>query len=138
MTTPEAARRYLAEHMSIWGDRKYQVYNPNEKDIEELPWIIGFNNGGSPGWFSAVAIAEDGHVLAGHICSEESYMYHDLGIVEGATWKHDKYQEYYPDGYRMDFVPYNQLKNGEKHEVLEKAIERNQELAAQEDMGEQE
>lgn len=59
--------------------------------------IYCFNNGGSPGWLSAVAIAEDGHHLAGHICSHEGYMRHDLGM-DGSTWKHEKYNEHYGEG----------------------------------------
>lgn len=49
--------------------------------------IYCFNNGGSPDWLSAIAICEDGHVLAQHICSHECYMRHDLGM-DGSEWKH--------------------------------------------------
>ena len=58
--------------------------------------IYCFNNGGSYGWMAAVAIAEDGNVLAGHICSNESYMRHDLGI--GSNWKHENYDKHYGVG----------------------------------------
>lgn len=122
MTTPEAATRYANEHARVWNDRQYVVYNPHNKPVEELPTIYGFNNGGSDGWFTAMALAEDGTELGGHVCSAESYMLHDLGIVDGARPdRHDTYREHYPDGYKMDFVPY---KNVRDHAKLMEAIEK--------------
>jgi len=125
MTTPAAAEQYLAEHLSAWRGKGYAVFNPHNKPIEELPVIYGFNNGGSPGWLHAVAIAEDGNALGGHVCSAEGYMPYDLGIIEGARDdRHEQsYRPHYPDGYRMDFVPF-------EHEGLKLAIERNKALAA--------
>lgn len=58
--------------------------------------IYCFNNGGSPGWLQAVAIGEDGVVVASHVCSHECYMHHDLGI-EG-TWKHEAYDAHFGAG----------------------------------------
>ena len=52
----------------------YVIYNPNNKPIEELPIIFGFNNGGSKEWLYAELIAEDGTPLGAHICSHENYM----------------------------------------------------------------
>lgn len=123
MTTEAAAEQYLSEHLSAWRGKGYAVFNPHNKPIEELPVIYGFNNGGSTGWYSAVAIAEDGNALGGHICSDEGYMPHDLGIIEGARMdRHEEsYRVHYPDGYRMDFVKFG-------HDGLELAIKRNNEL----------
>lgn len=106
MTTPQAAAKYLAEHLKEWVGKGYAVYNPHNKPIEELPIIYGFNNGGNLNFLSAVAMAEDGTCLGGHICSDESYMPHDLGILEGSRPdRHEKaYRVHYPDGYRMDFI----------------------------------
>lgn len=121
MTTLEAERRYLAEHMSQWGERGYAVFNPHSKPVEELPVIYGFNNGGSPGWYSGCLLAADGEGLGGHICSAEGYMLHDLGIFEGARPdRHATFQEHYPDGYRMDFVPSAEVM---KHPGLEAAYQ---------------
>jgi hypothetical protein len=101
----------------------YAVYNPHNKSIEELPFIIGFNNGGSPGWFSACLIAEDGTALGGHVCSHEFYMPGDLGILDGTRAdRHKTFQEHYPDGYRMDFVPYDKVND---HVLLKRAFELN-------------
>jgi hypothetical protein len=121
MTTPAAAALYLNMHLSEWVGKGYEVYNPHNKPLEELPVIYGFNNGGAPEWLQAVAIAQDGHVLGSHICSHEGYMPHDLGMVKGSRPdRHENdYQKHYPDGYRMDFVPF---KDVEGHEALKKAF----------------
>ena len=111
MTTPAAAEKYLAQHQRELQGRKAVVHNPHNKPVDELPVIFGFNNGGSPGWLDAVLIAEDGTVLGGHCCSHEDYMPHDLGILEGTRPdRHETFREHYPDGYRMQFVGYNDLK----------------------------
>ena len=108
MTSPAAEAVYLAFHLAEWEGKGYAVYNPKERPVEELPVIYGFNNGGSPGWYNAVLIADDGAVLGGHVCSSEGYMPHDLGIVEGARDdRHETFRAHYPDGYRMDFVQWD-------------------------------
>jgi hypothetical protein len=125
MTTPAAARLYEAQHLYAMEGKRTAFYNPLQKPIDELPIIYGFNNGGSPGWFSAVAIAEDGTYLGGHVCSSEAYMPHDLGILEGTRLdRHEKdYSKHYPDGYRMEFVPSSEIKT---HEKLNEAFRLNQ------------
>lgn len=107
MTTPAAARLYEAQHQAQWNGRSVAIFNPHSKPVPELPVIYGFNNGGSPGWFSACLIAEDGTGLGSHLCSAESYMPADLGILEGSqSDRHETFRAHYPDGYRMEFVPY--------------------------------
>lgn len=64
--------------------------NPKKK-------IYCFNNGGAPRFLSALAIAEDGTVLAEHCCSHEAFMRHDLGM-DGSTWKHERYDKHYGAG----------------------------------------
>ena len=84
--------------------------------------IYGFNNGGSPGWFSGVLFAEDGTPLGGHICSHEGYMRGDLGIIEGyRPDRHEAFRQHYPDGYRMEFVSYGDVLS---HPGLSAAIEK--------------
>lgn len=58
--------------------------------------IFCFNNGGSPGWYNAVAVADDGHCLAQHACSHERFMHHDLGIT--SEWKHENYNKHFGEG----------------------------------------
>lgn len=64
---------------------------------ESKPAIYLFSNS-RDGDGAAYAMAEDGTVLASHICSHWGYMKHDL---------HDRadrkvlYEEHYPDGYRL-------------------------------------
>src|SRR5690242_415848 len=124
MTSAAAEKLYLAQHELEWQGRKYAIFNPHNRPIEELPPIYGFNNGGSPGWYIAVAIAEDGHVLGAHVCSHERYMRHDLGILEGSRPdRHkDHYQPHYPDGYRMTWVSSDEVMT---HAGLNAACERN-------------
>jgi hypothetical protein len=82
-----------------------EVFNPNNKNVAELPVIYGFNNGGEPGWMDAVLLAEDGTYMGGHICSDECFMPHDLGCLQGARPdRHEAFRKHYPDGYRMEFV----------------------------------
>lgn len=125
MTTPAAEALYLAQHRYELEGRKRAVFNPHAKSLDALPVIYGFNNGGSPGWMSAVALAEDGTVLGGHCCSHEGYMEGDLGIIEGTrTDRHtNDYQKHYPEGYRMEFVPSEEI---DKHEALNKAFSLNE------------
>jgi hypothetical protein len=135
MTTPAAERLYLAQHLYEWEGKGYAVFNPSNKPLGELPVIYGFNNGGSPGWYSGVLIAEDGACLGGHVCSAEGYMPHDLGIIEGSRPdRHEEFQKHYPDGYRMDFVSKDDVL---AHEGLEAAYQRNQERAKQSDKQDQ-
>jgi len=121
MTTESAARLYEAQHSAKLASRKNAVFNPNDKPVESLPIIYGFNNGGSPGWMQACLIAEDGTQLGGHVCTSEAYMKHDLGILEGTRPdRHENdFKKHYPDGYRMEFVRYSDIDRNEK---LVKAI----------------
>lgn len=124
MTTPAAEALYLAPHLVEWEGKGYAVFNPHNRPLEELPVIYGFNNGGSPGWYSGQLLAEDGEGLGGHICSSEGYMPHDLGVLEGSRPdRHETFREHYPDGYRMDFVGAADVKT---HTELNEAYRRNQ------------
>ena len=131
MTTKAAEAYYLEQHESSMHGKQYAVYNPLNKQLNELPIIYGFNNGGSSGWWEAVLLAEDGTHLGGHICSDEGYMLHDLGILEGTRQdRHEMFKAHYPDGYRMDFVSF---KNASTHEGVLKACELNKQLSANEE-----
>lgn len=102
----------------------YEVFNPNNVPEEDLPVIYGFNNGGSTSWWHGQLLAEDGTPMGSHLCSHESYMYGDLGILKGTrTDRHEGFRDHYPDGYRMDFVPSDEMES-HKHfnEVLELAL----------------
>lgn len=110
MTTRQAEARYLHAHLAEWGGRPVTVFNPHNKPVDDLPVIYGFNNGGEPGWYSAVLIAEDGWGAGGHVCSHESYMPHDLGIIEGSrSDRHETFRAHFPNGYRMAFVPMREV-----------------------------
>ena len=124
MTTERAAALYLAQHRYDMEGRSWAVYNPSGLSLEELPVIYGFNNGGSPGLYKGTLLSEDGHWLGGHLCSDEGYMEHDLGILEGTRPdRHETFREHYPGGYRMEFISYHDCKD---HEGLNAAYERSQ------------
>lgn len=105
------------------------VYNPNGTAFTDLPIIYGFNNGGSAGMFVGVLIAANGKALGSHMCSHEGYMPHDLGILEGARPdRHDTFRAHYPDGYRMEFLSYEQARS---HLGLKSALLKNAAIAAE-------
>lgn len=123
MTTPEAAHQYESEHIHKHKDRAIAIFNPQHKPVNELPVIYGFNDGGKKDWLYAVLLAEDGTFLGSHICSSEAYIPADLGILEGTRPdRHEQFREHYPNGYRMEFVGYN---NVLAHVELNKAINLN-------------
>ena|SRR3990167_7600436 len=123
MTTKAAAAYYLAQHEASLDGRRVAVHNPHGKDVSELPTIYAFANSNERDWVSAVALAADGAVLGGHLCSHEAYINNDLGVLEGTCKdRHEgQYQRHYPDGYRMEFVQWNDISG---HAGLQAAIAR--------------
>lgn len=94
-----------------WGI-PYHVFNPHDKPAEELPYIFGFNNGGSEDWWIAMAVSQNGHFLGSHVCSSEGFMPADLGLIDGGyVTRREGYQKHYPEGYRTTFVSYNDVKD---------------------------
>lgn len=129
MTTRAAEELYRAQHNLSVENKGYAVYNPENKPLSDLPVIYGFNNGGSPGFYHAVLIAEDGNCLGGHLCSHDDYMPHDLGILEGSRPdRHEDFKKHYPNGYRMDFVYKNEISD---HVALNEAFKLNSLLEEQ-------
>ena len=123
MTTPLAADHYLAAHLHEHEGRPTAIHNPHDKPLADLPIIYGFNNGGGPYFLHACLIAQDGTALGGHACSHEGYMRHDLGVLEGSRPdRHETFRAHYPDGYRMEFVPYAEV---EEHAGLQEAFRLN-------------
>jgi len=133
MTTKEAAATYLRQHLIGTRGRSVVVFNPHNKPEEELPYITAFSNGGSPGWKTCYAIADNGKVIGSHICSDEHYAPADLAVIEGyRTDRHKTYQEHYPDGYRMRFIFEKDVKSDK---ILAKALEENKKLKEKHDAG---
>ena len=125
MTTPAAEKLYLQQHLVNVEGLLVAIFNPKKKGMDELPFIYGFNNGGSRGWFDAQLIAEDGTWLGSHICSDEAYMPSDLGILEGTRPdRHETFRAHYPDGYRMEFLTYDEAGT---HPGLNQAFKRSEE-----------
>jgi hypothetical protein len=131
MTTAAAAKLYEAQHLLEMEGKRNAVYNPHNKPVNELPFIFGFNNGGSGSFMFAQLIAQDGAGLGSHLCSSEAYMPADLGILEGTRAdRHEGFREHYPDGYRMLFVPSAQIAGCAE---LQEAFDLNRALAAAEE-----
>ena len=92
-------------------------------DEQKRHKIYIFSNGGEAGWMSAVAIADDGHCLAQHICSHEGFMAHDMGIT--SNWKHENYNKHFGEGnWELEWVS-----NPLSHAGLDAAYKLNQQLA---------
>lgn len=71
----------------------------------------------------AVAVADDGHCLAWHICSSESFMPFDLGIV--GERKHENYNRHFGEGnWKLEWIA-----DVPSHEGLQKAFKLNKALA---------
>lgn len=125
MTTPSAERAYQAQHVAEHAGKGWAVFNPHNKALEELPVIYGFNNGGGGSFWSAQLMAEDGGFLGGHCCSHECYMPADLGVLENTRPdRHETFQKHYPEGYRMEFVSYDDVP---AHTALNNAFALNKE-----------
>lgn len=98
-----------------------EIFNPHKKPNDELPIIFGFNNGGGAFGLIGQLIAEDGTPLGNHLCSSEGFMPGDLGVRKGSRAdRHETFQAHYPDGYRMEFVSYDDV---QAHEKLMAAID---------------
>jgi hypothetical protein len=84
------------------------------------PKIFAFSSVKGGGDGLAYAMAEDGTVLGSHLCSNELYVPHDLGVVAGSRPdRHETYAAHYPDGYEMEFV---RAKDFESHRGLQAAL----------------
>jgi len=89
---------------------KCKIYNPNNLQVDDLPVIYGFNNGGEDNCFSGILISEHGDILGRHISSNEAFMLIDLGILEGTREDRDvEFKAYYPYGFKMEFVSFNDV-----------------------------
>lgn len=101
---------------------KYAVFNPDNINPSELPVIYGYNSGVSsiPGLLAGLLIAQNGEPLGSHVCSDESYMLSDLGILDGTRPdRHHTFRQHYPHGYRMDFVSHEDIPS---HKGLQAAM----------------
>jgi hypothetical protein len=120
MTTKLAAMRHGADHVREYNGRPLAVYNPHNKPIDELPFIYGFNNGGSGDNWTAQLLSADGMGLGSHWCSSEAYMPADLGCLKGTRPdRHEGFRKHYPNGYQMAFIPTSEM---ESHEGFQAAI----------------
>ena len=64
-------------------------------------------------------MAEDGTILAGHVSSSESWAKIDL--TSGS--KRHLYEAHYPNGYRLEWVDYDDIADDKLPDGLKKAFE---------------
>lgn len=104
-----------------------EIYNPHNAEPDSLVTIYGFNNGDVGfGNFDAALVSSTGQYMGGHICSNEHFMFGDLGIQKGTREdRHNGFREKFPDGYKMEFVPSVNLKS---HDGLNAALKLYDEL----------
>lgn len=88
-----------------------------------------FNSTQRHGDAVGIAISENGNVIASHVSSSESWCKHDLGMDGKSNWKHDVYDEEFPDGWEYEFVSLDDIDN---HEGLQLALERNKNIQPEE------
>jgi hypothetical protein len=86
------------------GQLRYLSYNDLKAVIENPPRIWVFCNGpielgGSENYYM-VAVANDGTVLADHLCSDPAYARHDLNTPP----RRDAFARYYRFGYELVFL----------------------------------
>ena len=73
-------------------------------DTPMKPKIYVFCNSCSRDWHVALAMCEDGHVLASHVCSHHGFIPGDMGVMDDASdWsgKRKLYAQHCPDGYEI-------------------------------------
>ena len=78
---------------------------------------------GRSDWHPIIALAEDGAVVAQHICSQHGYAQHDMGFT--SEWKHAEYNAHYPDGWELEWV-----EDVDNHAGFAAAMERNKALGS--------
>ncbi|HEX3058084.1 MAG TPA: hypothetical protein VHP62_01910 [Usitatibacter sp.] len=76
-------------------------------------------------WYVVMAIAEDGHCLASHVCSGPAFFKGDIGFDEDNDWsgKRELFEAHCPDGFECEWVD-----NPRAHEGLAAAFAKNQQL----------
>jgi hypothetical protein len=111
----------LTREQQLEANNGWEVFNPYDKPLDELPIIFVFVNGHALGGPIGVALSENGHDLGSHACSSEGYVPGDLGARPGFRKdRHtNQYQTHYPDGYRMEYVPSQQI---DEHKKLQAAF----------------
>ena len=84
--------------------------------------IYGFFNRVNP-WEAgrALAVAEDGRVVAEHVSAEERWAAFDLGMTPDSSSHHRDYTKACPDGWVLEYVPHRELGS---HDGLRAALQR--------------
>lgn len=107
------------------GQQFFYIKRKKKKKKKKMKTkIYGFFNGVDP-WKDnvALAITEHGQIVAQHMCSNESFAAHDLGMDGKCTRKHDTYDELLgKDNWEVEYVDSSKR---DDHEGLQKAFKLN-------------
>lgn len=77
----------------------------------------------------AVAIDENGSILATHVSSNESFAKMDLGMDGISKSKHDRYDAAHPEGWEYEFVHISD--NRDNHVGLQAAVAKHRQIQAE-------
>lgn len=104
------------------------VFNPNNRHLDDLPTIYGYNAGQRASLSLSCdtecvgyLIAQDGTDLGYCVCESHVSLAATLGCLEDtAPERHiESFRRHYPDGYIMEYVPKGQVKD---HKGLTEAL----------------
>jgi len=98
---------------------KEECEKGEESNTEGGIKIFCFINGGYSDCWEAIAIGENGRIVGNHVCSNEGWAKHDLGVTSDS--KHDNYNEAYPNGWELIWVD-----DPKNHSGLQAAYKLNQ------------
>jgi hypothetical protein len=103
------------------------VYNPNNKPVEELPKIFAW---AQPNGFghdvTGQLLGQNGEGLGSHWSSSNEWAKKDLGFMGDNRFdRHETFRKYYPDGYAMYWLGDNPRAEPE----FLTAMDKNRELA---------
>lgn len=84
-------------------------------------YLFSLPGGFEPTDVIGYALAEDGHCICSHLSSNVQWAKHDMGLT--SDWKHDHYNEHYPDGYELIWVD-----DPDNHSELKMVMELNKKL----------
>lgn len=110
---------YSDESFEKYIHRNPIIHNPNNKKIQQLPVILGFNSADKRFKTMVIGkvISEDNVIISTHVSTNESYLLQDLDLVKhnfGNKYNLGKYINIYPDGFRIEFISYPDVFKSER------------------------
>lgn len=102
------------------------IYKHGPAERDELPKIYIFKESQTHDTVYGYALAQDGRMLASHLCSSAEWVRYDMGLT--SEKKHSSYWCHYPGGFALvDLVDMSFIKLAQ-HDGFAAAMYRNKEL----------